>query len=82
MLARPLVADSPIYNVAVTKVSDPKVIGLALGAQSIIGFTVTIFSPLVFGLLLEAFNWGIAFLVIGLVTIIAPICMFLLSKQK
>lgn len=77
-----IVADSPIYNVEVTKVSDPEVIGLALGAQSIIGFTVTIFSPLVFGLLLESFNWGIAFMVIGLVTIIAPICLFLLSKQK
>lgn len=77
-----IVADSPIYNVAVTKVSDPEVIGLALGAQSIIGFTVTIFSPLVFGLLLESFNWGIAFMVIGLLTITAPICLFLLSQQK
>lgn len=77
-----IVADSPIYNVAITKVSDPEIIGLALGVQSVIGFTVTIFSPMIFGFLLESFSWGIAFMVIGLVTIISPICMLVFKKLQ
>ncbi|MBD8036044.1 MFS transporter [Solibacillus sp. A46] len=77
-----IVADSPIYNVAITNVSDPEVIGLALGVQSVIGFTVTIFSPMIFGFLLQSFSWGIAFTVIGLVTIVSPICMLVLKGQK
>lgn len=77
-----IVADSPIYNVAITNVSDPEAIGLALGVQSVIGFTVTIFSPMIFGFLLELYSWGIAFTVIGLVTIISPICMLVLKKQQ
>ncbi|MEK3765758.1 MFS transporter [Solibacillus sp. FSL K6-4121] len=76
-----IVADSPIYNVAITNVSDPEVIGLALGVQSVIGFTVTIFSPMIFGFLLQSFSWGIAFTVIGLGTIISPICMLALKRQ-
>ncbi|OLO42488.1 MFS transporter [Alkalihalophilus pseudofirmus] len=75
-----IVADSPIYNVAITEVSDPDVIALALGVQSVLGFTVTIFSPIVFGYVLDNFNWGMAFMIIGLVTIIAPVCMLLLGK--
>ena len=77
-----IVADSPIYNVAITNVSDPEVMGLALGVQSVIGFSVTIFSPMIFGFLLESFSWGIAFMVIGLVTIISPICMLVLKKEQ
>ncbi|MEB1806748.1 MAG: MFS transporter [Bacillaceae bacterium] len=75
-----IVADSPIYNVSITEVSDPDVIALALGVQSVLGFTVTIFSPIVFGYFLDQFNWGMAFTVIGIVTIIAPICMLLLGR--
>lgn len=62
--------------------NDSIFVGLALGAQSIIGFTVTIFSPLVFGLLLQTFSWGIAFTVIGIVTMASPICLLFLSKFK
>lgn len=75
-----IVADSPIYNVTITEVSDPEVLGLALGVQSVLGFTVTIFSPLIFGIMLESFSWGIAFTVIGIGTIVSPICLFLLSR--
>ncbi|WP_279390808.1 MFS transporter [Alkalihalobacillus sp. LMS39] len=75
-----IVADSPIYNVAITEVSDPDSVAIALGVQSVFGFTVTIFSPIVFGVVLDHFHWGAAFTVIGLVTIIAPICLFTLQK--
>lgn len=75
-----IVADSAIYNVAISEVSDPEVIGLALGVQSVLGFSTTIFSPLIFGIVLEWFNWGMAFSVIGIVTITAPICMFWLGR--
>ncbi|WP_257008313.1 MFS transporter [Bacillus sp. FJAT-45350] len=75
-----IVADSPIYNVSITEVADPEVLGLALGVQSVLGFSVTIFSPIIFGIVLESFSWGMAFTVIGIGTILAPICMLLLSK--
>ncbi|REK75583.1 MFS transporter [Paenibacillus paeoniae] len=77
-----IVADSPIYNVTVIEVSEPEIIGLSLGIQSVLGFAVTIFSPLVFGIVLQSYGWGMAFFVIGAGTLIAPICMLLLSKLQ
>jgi MFS family permease len=75
-----IVADSPIYNTAITEVTDPELLGIALGIQSVLGFSATIFAPLIFGILLEHFNWGIAFTVIGLMTLFAPISMYALAK--
>lgn len=75
-----IVADSPIYNVTIVEVADPEVLGIALGVQSVLGYTVTAFSPLVFGVLLDVFNWGMAFTVIGLITLVAPLCMIYLNK--
>lgn len=75
-----IVADSPVYNVSITEVADPQVLGIALGVQSVIGFSFTIVSPMVFGIVLDHFNWGAGFTVIGLVTLIAPISMFVLSR--
>ncbi|MFC0559077.1 MFS transporter [Halalkalibacter alkalisediminis] len=77
-----IVADSPIYNTAITEVTDPELLGIALGIQSVIGFSATIFAPLFFGILLDQFNWGIAFTVIGILTLFAPFCMFVLSKHQ
>ncbi|WP_431030398.1 MFS transporter [Lysinibacillus sp. LZ02] len=77
-----IVADSPIYNVTIGEVCDPEILGLALGVQSVLGYTVTIFSPLLFGLLLDAFSWGTAFTVIGAVAIIAPICMSFVKVER
>lgn len=77
-----IVADSPIYNVTITEVADPEFLGLALGVQSVIGYGVTIFSPIVFGFILELFDWGMAFTVIGIGTLAAPICLLFLRKLQ
>lgn len=77
-----IVADSPIYNTAISEVTDPELLGLALGIQSILGFSATIFAPLFFGFLLDNFSWGVAFSTIGLLTLIAPLCMYMFSRSE
>jgi MFS family permease len=77
-----IVADSPIYNTAISEVTDPELLGIALGIQSVLGFSATIFAPLIFGILLEYFSWGVAFTTIGVVTIVAPLCMVVLFKGQ
>ncbi len=76
-----IIADSPIYNTALTEIADPDIIGTALGIQSVMGFSATIFSPVLFGLLLDIYNWGTAFTTIGLLTFITPVCIWLLRRQ-
>lgn len=76
-----IIADSPIYNTALTEIADPDIIGTALGVQSVMGFGATIFSPVMFGLLLDYFNWGVAFTSIGMITIMTPICVSILKHQ-
>jgi MFS family permease len=75
-----IIADSPIYNTAITEITDPQMVGVALGVQSVMGFSATVISPVVFGLLLDTFHWGMAFTVLGLVTLVTPLCVYLLSK--
>ncbi|WP_332632909.1 MFS transporter [Halalkalibacter flavus] len=77
-----IVADSPIYNTAISEVTDPELLGIALGIQSVLGFSATIFAPLIFGVILDYYSWGIAFTAIGLVTLLAPICMIFLFKER
>ena len=76
-----IIADSPIYNTMITEISDPEFTGIALGIQSVLGFSATIFSPMIFGILLDYFNWGIAFTTIGVMTIITPISISMLRKK-
>ncbi|WHX41049.1 MFS transporter [Mesobacillus sp. AQ2] len=76
-----IIADSPIYNTMITEISDPEITGIALGIQSVMGFSATIFSPMIFGFLLDYFNWGIAFTTIGVMTIITPISISMLRKK-
>ncbi|GAE35327.1 MFS transporter [Halalkalibacter akibai] len=77
-----IVADSPIYNTAITEVTDPELLGIALGVQSVLGFSATIFAPLIFGIFLNHYSWGLAFMTVGFISLFAPICMYFLSKQK
>jgi MFS family permease len=76
-----IIADSPIYNTMITEISEPEITGIALGIQSVLGFSATIFSPMIFGMLLDYFNWGIAFTTIGVMTIITPISISMLRKK-
>ncbi|WP_240374403.1 MFS transporter [Bacillus piscicola] len=75
-----IIADSPIYNTTLTEIAEPEIIGTALGIQSVMGFSATIFSPMLFGVLLDLFNWGIAFSIIGLLTFVTPISLWFLKR--
>ncbi|WP_332696707.1 MFS transporter [Halalkalibacter lacteus] len=77
-----IVADSPIYNTAISEVADPELLGIALGIRSVLRFSATIFAPLLFGIFLDHFSWGIAFTAIGVVTILAPICMYTVFRER
>jgi MFS family permease len=63
--------DSPIYSVAISELSTQNTMGLALGMQQVLGYSITIISPSVFGFVLrsftnEAIGWGIAFGILAL----------------
>jgi MFS family permease len=77
-----IIADSPIYNKAIADITDPEVLGVALGVQSVLGFSFTIISPAVFGLFLDHGNWGVAFTVIALGTLITPFCIRALQAAE
>lgn len=66
-----VVGDSPIYSVAISELSDENTLGLALGLQQVLGYSITIISPSVFGFTLsiipdETIGWGIAFAILAL----------------
>lgn len=76
-----VIGDSPIFSTAVTELVDEDLTGLALGIQSVMGFAITIVSPLVFGLLLDTtHSWGIAFSALGLGALIGPISLWQLRR--
>ena len=87
-----VIADSAIYKAGLTEMVLPRIRATSLGAQSVVGFFVTIISPLVFGKILEAYNgsvpaaqakvWGPAFLALGLGGLAAPAVALILRKQK
>jgi MFS family permease len=87
-----VIADSAIYKAGLTEMVNPKIRGTSLGIQSVIGFFVTILSPIVFGMILEEYNgvgapaliriWGPAFLVLGLGGLIAPITSLFLRRHN
>jgi MFS family permease len=87
-----VIADSAIYKVGLTEMVLPRIRATSLGAQSVVGFFVTIISPLVFGKILEEYNgpvtatqvkvWGPAFLTLGLGGVVAPVLAWILRSQK
>jgi MFS family permease len=87
-----VIADSAIYKVGLTEMVLPRIRATSLGIQSVVGFFVTIISPLVFGKILEHYNgpvaaaqakvWGPAFLVLGLGGAAAPVLAWILRRQK
>lgn len=75
-----VVGDSPIYSVAISELSSANTIGLALGLQQVLGYSITILSPGVFGFILgivpnEGIGWGIAFAVLALGPMVSLLVM-------
>jgi len=87
-----VIADSAIYKAGLTEMVLPRIRATSLGIQSVLGFFVTIISPLVFGKILEYYNgpvvaaqakvWGPAFLVLGVGGAAAPALAWILRRQK
>ena len=66
-----VVGDSPIYSAAISELSSPDTVGLALGIQQVVGYSITILSPVFFGFVLhaipnESLAWGAAFSILAL----------------
>ena len=87
-----VIADSAIYKAGLTEMVLPRIRATSLGIQSVVGFFVTIISPMVFGKILEQYNgpvaaaearvWGPAFLVLGLGGAVAPVAAWNLRRQR
>jgi MFS family permease len=87
-----VIADSAIYKAGLTEMVAPRIRGISLGIQSVIGFFVTILSPIVFGHILQRYNgtaspamihiWGPAFLVLGLGGLVGPVASVFLRRHR
>jgi MFS family permease len=85
------IADSPIYKVGLTEMVLPRLRGTYLGFQSALGFLVTIFAPMIFGVVLQYFNgpgdptdasiWGPGFAMLGLGALLVPVASLILRRQ-
>jgi MFS family permease len=87
-----VIADSAVYKAGLTEMVLPRIRSTSLGIQSVVGFSATIISPMMFGKILECFNgpvaaaqakvWGPAFLALGLGGAVAPAVAWVLRRQK
>ena len=86
-----IVAESPVFSVGLTELVAPGYMGAAMGMQSLVGYSLGMISPTVFGWALDVCHgwqpfpgidadWGIAFATAGLGAITGPIFMYLLRR--
>ncbi len=86
-----IVAESPVFSVGLTELVAPGYMGAAMGMQSLVGYSLGMISPTVFGLALDVCHgwqpipginaeWGIAFATAGLGAIAGPVFMYLLRR--
>ncbi len=88
-----IVAESPVFSTALTELVAPGYLGAAMGMQSLVGYSMGMISPTVFGWALDRFQgwqpwpgtngaWGVAFITAGLGALLGPVFMFLLRKES
>ena len=88
-----VVAESPVFSTGLTELVAPGYLGAAMGLQSLIGYSMGMISPTVFGWALDTFRswqplpgihaeWGIAFAFIGLGGVAGPVFMWLLHRTS
>lgn len=86
-----VVAESPVFSTGLTELVAPGYLGAAMGLQSLIGYSMGMISPTVFGWALDTFRdwqiipginseWGIAFACIGIGGFAGPLFMWLLRR--
>ncbi len=87
-----IVAESPVFSTGLTELVAPGYLGAAMGMQSLLGYTMGMISPTVFGWALDRFSgwqplpgiegaWGVAFMTVGAGALIGPVCMWLLRRH-
>lgn len=77
-----LVADSSPTSTAVTEVAPDEHVGVALAVQTLIGFSMTAISPVVFGVALDFGGYGIAFPTLALGGLAALASARLLARES
>ncbi len=82
------VAESPVFSTGLTELVAPAYLGSAMGLQSLVGYSLAMISPTVFGWALDlcskqppATGWGTAFSTAGAGALAGPIFMYLLHKS-
>ena len=84
-------AESPVFSTALTELVTPAYLGAAMGMQSLIGYSLGMISPTLFGWALDlthnwrplgdfSVDWGIAFATAGLGGVAGPVFMYLLRR--
>lgn len=87
-----VVAESPVFSTGLTELVIPGYLGAAMGLQSLIGYSMGMISPTVFGWVLDTFRdwqplpgingqWGLAFGSVGVGALAGPIFMWLLRRS-
>ena len=82
-----VVAESPVFSTGLTELVAPGYLGAAMGLQSLIGYSLGMISPTVFGWALDTFRgwqplpgvngeWGVAFGCLGLGALAGPVFMW------
>ena len=86
-----IVAESPVFSTGLTELVAPGYLGAAMGLQSLIGYSMGMISPTVFGWALDTFRgwqpfpgingeWGIAFATVGIGGLAGPLFMWMLRR--
>lgn len=85
-----VVADSAIYKAGLSELLPKRYLASGLAVQSAFGFGAAIFSPKIFGMILDAANpaasfqteWGWAFISLGIGGLISPLSLYLFTRIK
>lgn len=87
-----IVAESPVFSTGLTELVTPAYLGAAMGIQSLIGYSLGMISPTVFGWALDLCKgwepiagvqgeWGIGFATCGVGALAGPYFMYRLKKE-
>jgi MFS family permease len=88
-----IVAESPVFSTGLTELVTPAYLGAAMGIQSLVGYSLGMISPTVFGWALDLYKgwepvpgvngeWGIGFATCGIGALAGPFFMYLLRKES
>ena len=88
-----IVAESPVFSTGLTELVTPAYLGAAMGIQSLVGYSLGMIAPTVFGWALDTFRgwepfpgisgeWGVGFATCGIGALAGPLFMYLLKKES